>query len=123
MLKPDNVFLAVKPVDMRRGIDTLTQYVQDTLKSSWHDSAAFVFANKARTRIKVLRWDKHGVWLCTRRLHQGHFHWPRASDDAWSLTPEQFEWLITGIDWQQMDGHNLAKWVFRKEDLPSAHHL
>ncbi|ECF1925810.1 IS66 family insertion sequence element accessory protein TnpB, partial [Salmonella enterica subsp. enterica serovar Newport] len=26
MLTPDNVFLAVKPVDMRRGIDTLTQY-------------------------------------------------------------------------------------------------
>ena len=123
MLKPDNVFLAVKPVDMRRGIDTLTQYVQDTLKSSWHENAAFVFANKARTRIKVLRWDKHGVWLCTRRLHKGHFHWPRANDAAWSLTPEQFEWLITGIDWQQMDGHNLANWVFRKEDLPSAHHL
>lgn len=82
MLKPDNVFLAVNPVDMRRGIDTLTQYVQDTLKSSWHDSAAFVFTNKARTRIKVLRWDKHGVWLCTRRLHKGHFHWPRASDAA-----------------------------------------
>ena len=123
MLKPDNVFLAVNPVDMRRGIDTLTQYVQDTLKSSWHESAAFVFANKARTRIKVLRWDKHGVWLCTRRLHKGHFHWPRANDVVWSLTPEQFEWLITGIDWQQMDGHNLANWVFRKEDLPSVHHL
>lgn len=29
MLMPENVFLAVKPVDMRRGIDTLTQYVQD----------------------------------------------------------------------------------------------
>lgn len=63
MLKPDNVFLAVKPVDMRRGIDSLTQYVQDALKSSWHEGAAFVFANKTRTRIKVLRWDKHGVWL------------------------------------------------------------
>ncbi|EMZ4696721.1 IS66 family insertion sequence element accessory protein TnpB, partial [Salmonella enterica] len=25
MLTPDNVFLVVKPVDMRRGIDTLTQ--------------------------------------------------------------------------------------------------
>lgn len=55
MLKPDNVFLAVNPVDMRRGIDTLTQYVQDTLKSSWHEGAAFVFTNKPRTRIKVLR--------------------------------------------------------------------
>ncbi|EEO7800602.1 IS66 family insertion sequence element accessory protein TnpB, partial [Salmonella enterica] len=55
MLTPENVFLAVKPVDMRRGIDTLTRYVQDELKSSWHEGAAFVFTNKARSRIKVLR--------------------------------------------------------------------
>lgn len=45
MLTPENVFLAVQPVDMRRGIDTLTQYVQDELKSSWHEGAAFVFTN------------------------------------------------------------------------------
>lgn len=70
MLTPENVFLAVQPGDMRRGIETLTQYVQDELKSSWHEGAAFVFTNKARSRIKVLRWDKHGVWLCVRRLHK-----------------------------------------------------
>ncbi|EAW2935882.1 IS66 family insertion sequence element accessory protein TnpB [Salmonella enterica] len=45
MLRPDNVFLAVKPVDMRRGIDTLTQYIQEELKSTWHEGAAFVFVN------------------------------------------------------------------------------
>ncbi|EJL7865711.1 TPA: IS66 family insertion sequence element accessory protein TnpB, partial [Escherichia coli] len=28
MLRTDNVYLVIKPVDMRRGIDTLTQYVQ-----------------------------------------------------------------------------------------------
>lgn len=115
MLTPENVFLAVKPVDMRRGIDTLTQYVQDELKSSWHEGAAFVFTNKARSRIKVLRWDKHGVWLCVRRLHKGHFRWPRAGDKAWALTQDEFNWLITGVDWQQLNGHDLGKWVFRGE--------
>ncbi|EEY3971109.1 IS66 family insertion sequence element accessory protein TnpB, partial [Escherichia coli] len=54
MLTPDNVFLVVKPVDMRRGIDTLTQYVQNELNAAWHDGAAFVFTNKVRSRIKVL---------------------------------------------------------------------
>ncbi|EBR8575231.1 IS66 family insertion sequence hypothetical protein, partial [Salmonella enterica subsp. enterica serovar Java] len=34
---------------MRRGIDTLTQYIQDELKSTWHEGAAFVFTNKARS--------------------------------------------------------------------------
>jgi transposase len=118
MLKPEHLFLAVKPVDMRRGIDTLTHYVQETLKTSWHQGAAFVFANKTRTRIKVLRWDKHGVWLCTRRLHQGHFIWPRANDTAWSLTPDQFDWLIAGIDWQKVQGHDLARWVHAPENPP-----
>ncbi|EHE2559604.1 IS66 family insertion sequence element accessory protein TnpB [Escherichia coli] len=63
MLRTDNVYLVIKPVDMRRGIDTLTQYVQNELNAAWHDNAAFVFTNKARSRIKVLRRDKHGVWL------------------------------------------------------------
>lgn len=110
---PENVFLAVKPVDMRRGIDTLTQYVQDELQTSWHEGAAFVFTNKARSRIKVLRWDKHGVWLCVRRLHKGHFRWPRANEASWSLTPDEFSWLLSGVDWQQVKGHDLTKWVFR----------
>ena len=119
MLMPENVFLAVKPVDMRRGIDTLTQYVQDELKSSWHEGAAFVFTNKARSRIKVLRWDKHGVWLCVRRLHKGHFRWPRANEAAWTLTPDEFNWLVSGVDWQQVKGHDLTKWVFRDAAEPA----
>lgn len=113
MLTPENVFLAVKPVDRRRGIDKLTQYVQDELNASWHEGAAFVFTNKSRSRIKVLRWDKHGVWLCVRRLHKGHFRWPQANEAAWSLTPDEFSWLVSGVDWQQVKGHDLAKWVFR----------
>ncbi|MBB8010655.1 IS66 family insertion sequence element accessory protein TnpB [Escherichia coli] len=52
--------------NMRRGIDTLIQYVQNELNAAWHDGAAFVFTNKARSRIKVLRWDKYDVWLCNR---------------------------------------------------------
>ncbi|HIB7526951.1 TPA: IS66 family insertion sequence element accessory protein TnpB, partial [Escherichia coli] len=43
MLSPDNVFIVIKPVDMRRGIDALTQYIQDELRSIWHGGAAFVF--------------------------------------------------------------------------------
>ncbi len=31
MLSPDNVFFAIKPVDMRRESDTLAQYIQDEL--------------------------------------------------------------------------------------------
>ncbi|SQI59219.1 IS66 Orf2 like protein [Salmonella enterica subsp. diarizonae] len=69
MLTPENVFLAVKPVDIRRGSDTLTQYVQDALKSWWYEGAVFVFCQQDPLRLKVLCRDKHCVWLCVRRLH------------------------------------------------------
>ncbi|MFP1592126.1 IS66 family insertion sequence element accessory protein TnpB [Escherichia coli] len=74
---------------MRRGIDALTQYYRMNSGRYGIGGAAFVFVNKARSRIKVLRWDKHGVWLCTRRLHKGSFRWPRANDVAWHLTPDE----------------------------------
>ncbi|EAA8390844.1 IS66 family insertion sequence element accessory protein TnpB, partial [Salmonella enterica] len=32
-----------------------------------------------------------------------------------SLTQDEFNWLITGVDWQQLNGHDLTKWVFREE--------
>lgn len=62
MLKPDNLFLAVKPVDMRWGINTLTQYVQDELKLSWYEGAVFVLAR-----------NKHSVRLCVLRPKKGRF--------------------------------------------------
>lgn len=47
--------------------------------------------------MKLLMWDRHGVWLCTRRLHQGAFRWPRDGDTTWSLTAEQFAWLTAAL--------------------------
>ncbi len=108
MLTPDHVWLALAPMDMRCGIDRLTQYVTDHLNQAWQDEAAFVFCNKTRSRIKVLRWDGHGVWLCMRRLHRGHFSWPRTDDTHWVLSFEQFSWLIKGVNWQQVEGIQLS---------------
>ncbi|MFN1150289.1 IS66 family insertion sequence element accessory protein TnpB [Serratia liquefaciens] len=110
MLMPHTIWLAREPTDMRRGIDTLTRLADEHLSSPLPPETAVVFCNKARSRIKVLQWDKHGVWLCTRRLHQGHFTWPRPGDTAWPLTAEQFAWLTKGVDWQQVEGLDLPGW-------------
>ncbi|EPE6842633.1 IS66 family insertion sequence element accessory protein TnpB, partial [Escherichia coli] len=34
---------------------------------------------------------------------------------AWHLTPDEFNWLIAGVDWQQVKGHGLTKWVWQNE--------
>lgn len=110
MFTGEKVWLACQPVDMRCGIDRLTQFVTDHLSQPWQSEATFVFCNRSRTRIKLLRWDKHGVWLGIRRLHRGRFVWPNSSDQSWMLTAEQFSWLLKGINWQKVEGENLFSW-------------
>ncbi|EBR8575476.1 IS66 family insertion sequence hypothetical protein, partial [Salmonella enterica subsp. enterica serovar Java] len=34
------------------------------------------------------------------------------------LTPDEFNWLIAGVDWQQVKGHDLTKWVWQNESEP-----
>jgi transposase len=99
---PGQIWLSVTPVDLRRGIDGLSALVQQTLEQQPCAGSAFVFRNAASNRIKVLLWDGNGVWLCQRRLHQGHFIWPKQGESCFSITQSQWEWLIAGVDWQRL---------------------
>lgn len=102
MLKPTGWWLAREPVDLRCGADRLWLAVKVLLGRDPMDGGAYIFRNRAGTRIKVLSVDAHGVWLAVRRLHDGRFVWPRDGDAVWSLDAAQFEWLVRGIDWQRM---------------------
>jgi transposase len=99
---PQAIWLAVAPVDMRLGADGLSLHVQQALRASPCDGSAFLFRNQRGNRIKLLVWDGNGVWLCQRRLHRGHFAWPKPGDPLFSLTPQQWEWLVAGVDWQRL---------------------
>ena len=102
MIAPDQVWLAVEPIDMRRGIDGLSLRIQQALGRSPCDGSAFAFTNRSGTRLKLLVWDGTGVWLCLRRLHRGHFVWPRSGDSVCALSAEQWKWLTCGVDWQRL---------------------
>lgn len=107
---PEAIWLAVAPVDMRRGIDGLSMLVQQALGHAPCSGSAFVFRNRSGNRIKVVVWDGTGVWLCQRRLHKGRFIWPKASDACFLVTFEQWQWLIAGVDWQRLSAVPSANW-------------
>lgn len=102
MLQPHLVWLALEPVDMRLGMDGLARLLQAALGHSPCDGGAYAFRNRRGTRLKLLVWDGNGVWLCQRRLHRGAFVWPRAGAQSCSLSAEQWQWLIAGVDWQRL---------------------
>lgn len=112
MLRPTGWWLASAPIDLRCGMDRLLVLLTTMLGRDGFDGSAYVFRNRAGTRLKVLMVDAHGVWLCTRRLHRGGFVFPRAGDAVCALSSAQFEWLIAGVDWQRLSA--------RIEDVPRA---
>ena len=106
----DALWLVVEPVDMRLGIDGLSSLLQNGLKRTPCDGATYVFRNKRGTRLKLLRWDGTGVWLCQRRLHRGLFHWPDAASAFFTLSEAQWRWLVRGIEWQRLEAKTDSNW-------------
>lgn len=107
---PGQIWLCVQPVDLRRGIDGLSTLVSQVLGQSPCAGSAFVFRNAAGNRIKLLLWDGNGVWLCQRRLHQGHFFWPKLGESCFTVTQAQWQWLVAGVDWQRLSALPPAHW-------------
>lgn len=107
---PSQIWLAVAPVDMRRGLDGLSAIVQQSLGHSPCTGSAFIFRNRAGNRLRLLLWDGNGVWLCQRRLHQGTFVWPKVDDVVFALSQPQWQWLIAGVDWQRLSATPSAQW-------------
>jgi len=107
---PEQVWLVMAPVDMRRGIDGLSAMIQQSLGQSPCTGSAFVFRNRTGNRLRLLIWDGNGVWLCQRRLHHGHFIWPKAQETQFSITAAQWQWLIMGVDWQRLTKLSDADW-------------
>ena len=62
MLQPQQVWLAIQPVDMRLGIDGLSLLVQEALGKAPCDGSAYAFRNRRQNRLRLLIWDGAGVW-------------------------------------------------------------
>jgi transposase len=86
---------------MRKAYDGLSGEVREYLKQDPLSGSMFVFMNRARNRMKILVWERHGFWLLCKRLEAGRFQavTPQNSTDTSAvLTYEQLLLIIEGID-------------------------
>lgn len=67
------IFVATIHVDFRKGIDGLISVCKQKFSLDPISGALFLFYNKSNTTIKILSFDGHGFWLCTKRLSKGKF--------------------------------------------------
>ena len=80
------IFIALDPIDMRAGINTLGALVAGRLKETAQSGALFVFTHKHRRLIKVLYWDGTGMWLMMKQQATHCPHW-KAIHDSLPLPP------------------------------------
>jgi transposase len=92
------IFVAVAPVDLRRGFDGLSAYVLTVLDRQVLEGGLFVFTNRRMNRLRLLWWDGSGLWLATKRLERNSFDWPTSGGPCVTLRPEQLSALIAGLE-------------------------
>lgn len=99
MTNKHNVFIALEPIDFRKGIDGLRNLCQSVLAQAPYSGHFFVFCNRRRTSIKILAYDGQGFVLYQKRLSMGKFrHWPTSPHQVASMTPEQLQVLLRNGD-------------------------
>jgi transposase len=92
------IFLVSGATDMRKSFNGLTSIVENELKRNSLSGHLFVFANRLRNRVKVLFWDRTGLWVCAKRLEKGTFSWPSGAEAAIEMSAAELALILGGID-------------------------
>ena len=104
----DQVYLAPGVTDLRKSIDGLSVLVSVVFDLDPFSDRWFVFCNRQRDKLKILRWDHNGFWLYYRRLERGRFRWPVETGPALSITRRQLQWLLDGLTIEQKQAHRVV---------------
>jgi transposase len=102
------VLVATKPVDFRRGADSLAALAREVLGEDPFGGTILVFRSRRADRLKLLLWDGSGLVLVWKRLEQGTFRWPPVTGGVMPLSATQLSALLDGLDWARLQGRPIA---------------
>ena len=96
------IMVATKPLDFRKGHDSLAALVKNELRKDPFTGTVFVFRARKPDRLKLLYWDGTGLVMAYKRLEEASFTWPAIKDGIMALNHAQFEALFAGLDWRKV---------------------
>lgn len=84
---------------MRKSFDGLCGIITSKMNQDAMSGDLFIFINKKRNRLKMLRWETGGFVLFYKRLEKGTFEFPdkKANQSRWAIDYSELMMIITGI--------------------------
>lgn len=107
----EKIIVACGWTDFRKQSNSLVQMVHGSFNiDPYNDSYVFIFCNRKRDGIKVLRYDRNGFILAQKKLlDKMKFQWPKDSEKAKEITSQQVIWLLQGLSIEQKRAHTEVK--------------
>ena len=93
------IFVHTQVTDMRKGFAGLSAIVREKFASDPTDGSLFIFINRRRDRMKLLRFADGGFWLYYRLLEAGTFETIKPADGSPKLQIDATElsMLLSGV--------------------------
>ena len=105
-----NIQLCVNPIDFRKGIYSLASSIEDQFLEKPLLGGLFLFTNKSKKNIRAIYCDKTGFAMWSKSLEKNTFPWPKKiNHQKFTLTHDQFQWLLSGIDPWKLKPHEEIK--------------
>ena len=96
------IFMAVKPIDMRRSFDGLSATIAEALGSNPLSGDLYLFRGRRADRIKAIAWDRTGLAIWYKRLEKGKYKWPTRECASIELTEQELALLLDGVDFTRI---------------------
>jgi len=108
LLKPSNILLYSKAIDMRKQIDGLSILISTLNKSPVE--GIYIFYNRNFDKVKLLYFDEGGFCLFYKRLEKGRFTIPNQEEEFYQITASQLGYLLDGLDFSKLPKKRVRKY-------------
>lgn len=96
------IVVAAKPVDFRRGGESLAALAKEVLKEDPFAGVIVIFRFRRADRVKIIAWDQTGLVMVWKSLAGAAFRWPPIVDGCMPLSAAQGAALFEGLEWRRV---------------------
>ena len=104
------IYLYRQPIDFRKSYRGLIAIIELELGQNPFNGELYVFINRQYNKIKCLFWERNGFVLYYKTLAEEKFQWPKHDEDIMTVTGQQINWLLDGLDITKTCGHKILQY-------------